>query len=154
MILIGMMMRPEVLITRNIIIGLEAVSFFGFNSCNSFIAFSPNGVAALSSPSILADIFIKIEPNTGCPLGISGNNRQSTGLRKHARALISPLFSPTFMIPSQRANTPVSPNEISKAVFDESNVEFMIVVNISVSPRKITFIRAIIKATTKNPIQM
>ena len=154
MILIGMMMRPEVLITRNMIIGLEAVSFFGFSSCSSFIALSPNGVAALSSPSMLADIFIKMEPNTGCPLGMSGNRRQSTGLRKRASALISPLFSPIFMIPSQRASTPVSPRDISKAVFEESKVEFMIAVNISVSPRKITFIRAIMKAITKNAIQI
>jgi len=154
MILIGMMIRPEVLITKNIIIGLEAVSFFGFSSCSSFIAFSPNGVAALSRPSILADIFMKMDPNTGCPLGISGNSRQSTGLRKRASALINPLFSPIFMMPSQRASTPVSPRDISKAVFEESNVAFMIAVNISVSPRKITFTRAMIKATTKNPIQM
>ena len=58
------------------------------------------------------------------------------------------------MIPSQRANTPVSPRDISKAVFEESKVEFMIAVNISVSPRKITFIRAITKAMMKNAIQM
>ena len=111
-------------------------------------------MAALSSPSILADIFMKMEPNTGCPLGMSGNRRQSTGLRKRASALISPLFSPIFMIPSQRASTPVSPRDISKAVFEESKVEFMIAVNISVSPRKITFIRAIMKAITKNAIQI
>ena len=43
MILIGMMIRPDVLITKNIIIGLEAVSLFGFSSCSSFIAFSPSG---------------------------------------------------------------------------------------------------------------
>ena len=40
---------------------------------------------------------MKMDPNTGCPLGISGNSRQSTGLRKRASALINPLFSPIFM---------------------------------------------------------
>ena len=95
-----------------------------------------------------------MEPSTGCPLGMFGNKRQSTGLRKQASALINPLFSPIFMMPNQNANTPVRPSEISKAVFEESNVEFMIAVNISVSPRKITFKRAMIKAMTKNPIQM
>ena len=45
-------------------------------------------------------------------------------------------------------------DSISKAVFEESKVEFMIAVNISVSPRKITFIRAIMKAITKNAIQI
>ena len=63
--LTGININPEVLITKNIIIGLLAVSFFGFNSCNSFIAFNPMGVAALSRPNILADIFIKIEPIAG-----------------------------------------------------------------------------------------
>lgn len=59
-----------------------------------------------------------------------------------------------FMMPNQRASTPVSPSDISNAVLEESNVEFMIAVNIPVSPKTITFIRAMIKAMTKNPIQM
>ena len=60
MMLTGMMVRPEVFSTRNIIIGLVAVSFFGFSSCMLSIAFRPNGVAALSSPSMLAAMFMKI----------------------------------------------------------------------------------------------
>ena len=149
-----MMINPEVLITRNIIMGLLAVSFLGFSSCNSFMAFSPMGVAALSSPSILADIFIKIEPMTGCPFGISGNKRQKTGLSQRERALISPLFSPIFIIPSQRDKTPVSPREISNAVLDESKVELIISVNIWVSPKNRSLQTATTKAITKNAIQI
>ena len=154
MIEIGISISPEVLITRNMIIGLLAVSFFGFSSCNSFIALSPIGVAALSSPSILADIFIKIDPITGCPLGISGNRRQNTGLNQRDSALIRPLFSPIFMMPNHKERTPVNPRETSKAVLDELNVELMISVNICVSPVKINFPSATIKAMMKNAIQM
>ena len=154
MMLIGIMISPEVLITRNIIIGLLAVSFFGFNSCSSFIAFSPMGVAALSSPSILADIFMKIDPMTGCPFGMSGNKRQKTGLSQRERALIRPLFSPIFITPSQSDNTPVRPREISNAVLDESKVELMISVNIWVSPKNKSLQTATTKAITKNAIQM
>ena len=129
----GINISPDVLITRNIIMGL---------------------LAALSSPSMLADMFIKIDPITGCPFGISGNKRQKTGLSQRANALISPLFSPIFMTPSQSESTPVSPSETSKAVFEETKVEFMISVNISVFPVKISFPKATMKAMIKKAIQM
>ena len=101
--LTGMSVSPLVLSTRNIIIGLDAVSFFLFKSCNCSIAFRPKGVAALSRPSILAAIFMKIEPVTGCPLGMSGNRRTNTGLSILARIFTTPPFSPIFIIPSQYA---------------------------------------------------
>ena len=65
MMLTGMMVRPEVLSTRNIIMGFEAVSLRGLSSCRRSMAFRPRGVAALSRPSILAERFIKMLPNTG-----------------------------------------------------------------------------------------
>jgi hypothetical protein len=46
------------------------------------------------------------------------------------------------MMPNQRASTPVSPSDISNAVLEESNVEFMIAVNISVSPRNNHFYKS------------
>jgi hypothetical protein len=63
--LIGIMVSPDVLRTINIIMGLLAVSFSGFNSCISFMAFKPMGVAALSSPSMFAEIFINMLPIAG-----------------------------------------------------------------------------------------
>lgn len=152
--LIGTNINPEVLITRNIIMEFVAVSFFGFKSCSSFIAFNPKGVAALSSPSILAAIFIKIEPITGCPFGISGNKRHNTGLNHLDKAAIKPLLSPIFMMPSQSESTPVSPKDTSNAVFEELKVELIISVKICVSPKKNSLIRAIIKAIIKKAIQM
>src|SRR6476659_9559882 len=63
---IGISVRPLVCNTRNMICELLAVSFFGFSSCKLFIARKPNGVAALSRPSILALKFITICPMAGC----------------------------------------------------------------------------------------
>jgi hypothetical protein len=63
--LMGIIVSPAVLSTRNMIWALEAVSLIGLSSCISFIAFSPRGVAALSRPSMLAEKFIRIEPKTG-----------------------------------------------------------------------------------------
>ena len=63
--LTGTSINPAVFSTRNIIIGLDAFSLSGFISCNSFIAFNPSGVAALSRPSILAERFIKMLPIAG-----------------------------------------------------------------------------------------
>lgn len=63
--LVGIMVSPLVFSTKNIIMGLVAVSFFVFSSCICAIAFSPVGVAALSNPNILDAMFIKIDPITG-----------------------------------------------------------------------------------------
>ena len=126
-----MSVSPLVFNTRNIIIGFEAVSFFWFSSCICSIAFKPNGVAALSSPSILAAMFIKILPVTGWPFGMSGNSLQNTGDNNFANTLTTPPFSPTFITPSQSDSTPVKPSDISKAVFDDENVESIIAGNTS-----------------------
>ena len=62
---VGMMVSPDVFSTRNMIIGFVAVSFLGFSSCICAMAFSPVGVAALSSPSMFDAIFMKMDPMTG-----------------------------------------------------------------------------------------
>ena len=61
----GTNVNPLVTSTRNIIIEFDALSFCLFDSCNSCIACSPSGVAALSIPSIVADRFISIDPKAG-----------------------------------------------------------------------------------------
>ena len=154
MMLTGMMVSPEVLSTRNIIMELEAVSFFALSACSSSMALRPSGVAALSNPSILAEMFMKILPKTGWFLGISGNSLVKTGLSSRAMALTTPPRSPIFITPSQRESTPVSPSEISNAVFAVSNVEFMMAGNTSVSPKHKSLMTAMTKAMAKNAIQM
>ena len=151
---IGISVSPLVFSTRNMIIGFEAVSFFVFSSCNCSIAFRPSGVAALSSPNMLAAMFIKIEPVTGCPLGMSGNSFTKMGLSSFASTFTIPPFSPIFMMPSQSERTPVRPNEISNAVFDDEKVESIIAGNTSKSPRNTSFTKAITKAMMKNAIQI
>ena len=131
MIETGISVSPLVFSTRNIIMGFDAVSFFVFSSCICSMAFSPRGVAALSSPSMLAAMFIKIEPVTGCPLGMSGNSLANTGDSRRASTLTTPPFSPTFITPNHSDKTPVRPREISNAVFDDENVESIMAGNTS-----------------------
>ena len=150
---VGMMVRPEVLSTRNIIIGLVAVSFFGLSSCIWAMAFRPVGVAALSRPSMLEAMFINTDPMTGWFLGMSGKSLVNKGLSTRAKALTAPAFSPIFMMPSQRANTPVRPKEVSKAVLDVANVESTIFWKMVVSPIN-SCTKPKTKATRKNAIQM
>jgi hypothetical protein len=57
-------------------------------------------------------------------------------------------------MPSQRESTPVRPNEISKPVFAESKVEFIIAGNTSISPSTISLNKAIAKAIMKNAIKI
>ena len=111
-----------------------AVSFLGLSSCICCMAFSPNGVAALSSPSILADTFMNIEPMAGCPLGMPGNSLVNKGLTNLPKKGITPPFSPIFMIPIHKDSTPVSPNDSSNAVLAESNDEFIIFDQMSILP--------------------
>ena len=140
-IVVGMMVRPLVLSTRNMIIGLVAVSFRVFSSCICCMAFSPVGVAALSSPSIWF-------------FGISGKSLVKTGLRTRASTLTAPARSPIFMMPSHKANTPVRPKEVSKAVLEESKVACTMLVNTSVLPMKHNSTSPKRKAMTKKAIQM
>ena len=150
----GMSVMPDVLSTRNIIMGLLAVSFLGFSSCSSCIAFSPMGVAALSSPNMFAEKFMNIVPMAGCPLGMSGNIRHSTGLSSLASPATSPPFSPIFIIPIHSDSTPVSPREISNAFLACAKVESIIAGNTVVSPQKISFTSAMTNARRKNAIQI
>ena len=167
----GMSVRPLVLSTRNMIIGFVAVTFsvsasacrpfcFNssilpfFNSCSCSIAFRPRGVAALSRPSMLAAMFMKMEPVTGCPFGMSGKSFVNTGLSTRASTFTTPPFSPIFMMPSHSDSTPVRPNDISNAVFDDENVESIIAGNTSTSPRNTNFTSAMTNAMMKNATQI
>ena len=53
--LTGINVKPAVFSTRYMSCASVAVSFTGFSSCRLAIAFSPIGVAALSSPRMLAE---------------------------------------------------------------------------------------------------
>ena len=97
---------------------------------------------------------MKIEPVTGWPLGISGKSLVKTGLRILANTFTTPPFSPIFIMPSQRANTPVRPNDISNAVFDDEKVESIIAGKTSKSPQNTNFTSAITNATMKNATQI
>ncbi|CCY65818.1 uncharacterized protein BN467_00313 [Prevotella sp. CAG:1124] len=148
------MVSPEVLSTRNIIIGLVAVSFFLLRLWSCSMAFRPSGVAALSRPSMLAAMFMKMEPVAGWPFGMSGNSLVNTGLSTLARAFTTPPFSPIFITPSHSDSTPVSPSDISKAVLAELNVEFIMAGNTSVSPMNTSLTSAMTNAMRKNDIQI
>ena len=83
------------------------------------MALSPRGVAALSSPSILALKFIIIEPIEGSFLGISGNNLENNGETALVSNPIAPPFSPIRIMPSQRHIAPVRYNDSSKPTLAE-----------------------------------
>ena len=139
MMLTGMSVSPLAFNTRNMICELLAtvLSSLGLSSCNCFIACRPIGVAALSSPSMFALIFMSIVPTTGWSFGISGNRRLNSGETIFASICTAPAFSPIFMMPSQRERMPVRPRAISNAVFDMSNAPMMALLKIWVSPKAI-----------------
>ena len=151
---IGISTSPEALSTRNISIASVAVSFFGFSSCMCCIAFRPSGVAALSRPSMLAEMFMKIDPIAGWFFGMPGNRRVNNGLTRRPKKGITPPFSPIFIMPIHNDSTPVKPNDSSKAVFAESNDELMTRDQMSISPLTIDSKRAKTKVRAKNPIQI
>ena len=62
MMVVGMMVNPLTPSTTNMIMALDALDLSLLSSCSSAIALSPIGVAALSSPSMLAAKFMNIVP--------------------------------------------------------------------------------------------
>ena len=151
---IGIRVSPEVLSTKNMISAFEAVSFLGFNSCNSFIAFRPSGVAALSRPSILADKFMNMVPMAGWLRGTSGKILQKNGAVRRDRNPTAPPRSPIFMMPSHNASTPVSPMEISKPVLADANIESITAFSAAPSPVMHNCNTATTTAVSKKTIQM
>ena len=145
---VGISVMPAVLSTRNMIIGLLATSLTGLTSCSSRMAFRPSGVAALSSPSMLALKFITMLPPAGWPRGMSGNRRRNSGSRPRANSVIMPACSPIFMMPSHRLITPTRPSEMSKPVLAVSNRPVSTSVKMATSP-----CASLTSATTK-PIRM
>src|SRR6185312_16766149 len=71
MILTGIKVSPEACKHKNMICELEAVSLLAFSSWRLSIAFSPKGVAALSSPRRLAEKCITMCPIAGWCFGNS-----------------------------------------------------------------------------------
>lgn len=82
----GKRVTEEVFNTRNIICALVAVSGAGFRRCKSVIALMPSGVAALSSPRMLAARLSVTVPMAGSPLGTSGMRRLNIGVSFFAKA--------------------------------------------------------------------
>ena len=151
----GIMVSPEVFSARNIICASDAVSFFGFRVCSDCMALSPIGVAALSSPSMLAEKFMSSCPCTSWFLGMLGNSLAKNGPTILAMKFIAPAFSPMFIIPSHSVITPAKGRAMSMtAILDISNVLSIMRLNTSVSPMNTACIMATTKATMKNAIQM
>lgn len=102
---VGTKVTPHVLITKNVIMLLLAVSFSLFRVCNDSIAFKPKGVAAFPSPNKLAIIFDDINPNDSCPFGMSGNNFERSGEINFEALSSKPDFLAIFIMPSQIARS-------------------------------------------------
>ena len=117
------------------------------------MALSPRGVAALSSPSMLAEAFMAMLPLAGCPCGMPGKILRKKGATPCANSWITPACSPIFMMPSHSVITPTKPSEMSKPVLAMSNRPLSICPNRAVCPMA-TFTAATAKPTRMKPIQM
>ena len=117
----GINCTDAVLIARKVHIALEATPGRGLSCSKSRIARKPSGVAALPSPSMLAAMFMSIEPIAGCSGGTSGKRRRMIGCKARAIRWTSPARSANRITPSHSAMIPISPNAIVTAVFAPSN---------------------------------
>ena len=115
-IVTGIRVKPAACKHKNMTCALVAVSFSGFNSCKLCMVLIPNGVAALSKFSKLAEKFIIINPMDGCPLGISGKIRVKNGPIMRDKTFIPPAFSAMVKKPINKAITPIKLIQISTAV--------------------------------------
>jgi len=98
----------------------DATAGRGLSRSRSRMARKPSGVAAFPSPSMLAAMFMSIDPIAGCSGGTSGNRRRMTGRRPRAIFCTRPARSASRITPSQSAMIPMSPSAIVTAVFAPS----------------------------------
>ena len=152
---IGIIVNPEVLMAKNMIWALLAVSFLGLSCCMLSMALSPIGVAALSKPNILAEKLSSNCPVAGCPGGISGKSLWKNGPTILDKTRMAPAFSPLFIKPNHRVMTPTKGKAISiTAILEAENVASMICLNTWASPVSAKVATATVKAIRKKAIQM
>lgn len=108
----GINWKPAVFIAKSVHIESDALSLSLFNSCMPEIAFIPIGVAALASPSALAEKFIATSPIILLSDGISGKINFAIGRNNLDKNSTSPDFSAIFIIPSQKVIIPKSVSAI------------------------------------------
>ena len=104
---VGISCREAVFSTTKVTMALLAVSFCRFSFCSSCMAASPSGVAALPSPSRLAERFIQMACRAGPPAGSSGNSRRVSGRNRRATASVSRHCWAIFIRPHHRHSIPV-----------------------------------------------
>lgn len=153
-ILMGIKVRPEACSTKNMIWALLAVSLFGFSVCRLSMAFRPNGVAALSNPSRLAEKFIIMCPYAGCLGGSSGNNLLKKGATIFDRKRMAPAFSPMFIKPRNNVMIPISLKERSTLSLADLKIPSVTVLKIRGSPVITHFPKAMAKAMMKKKNQI
>ena len=123
-----------VLIARNVHIAFVATPGREFSDSRSRIARKPSGVAALPKPSMLADMFITMQPIAGCSGGTSGKRRRMMGRKPCAIFCTSPARSAKRITPSHNAMIPISANAIVTAVFAPSSAPPVTSLNRSFQP--------------------
>src|SRR4029077_13082162 len=79
-----------VLIARKVHIAFVATPCLVFSSFSWLMARRPSGVAALLTPSMLAAMFMTMEPIAGWSGGTSANSRDRTGRMNRAMCWIRP----------------------------------------------------------------
>jgi hypothetical protein len=105
----------EVLMARKSAIELVAVPGRVLSLSSSCIARMPKGVAALPSPSALADMFRIMAPIAGWSGGTSGKRRVISGRIRRAMTTSMPPASATFINPRKSVITPTRPMANSTA---------------------------------------
>lgn len=105
-IVVGINWSDAVLITMNVAIESVATPFFCECFAISFIAHSPNGVAAFPSPKKFAAIFIQTARIPASFGERSGKRRFVTGESRAARAFVMPHASAIFISPFHRHMLP------------------------------------------------
>ena len=132
----------DVLIARKVHIAFVAVPGRGFRVSRCCMARRPSGVAAFERPSMLAAMFITMEPMAGWLAGTSGKRRRSRGLRNRARISTRPAFSARRIMPSHSAQMPRSGRaSFMTAVLQASKAAWVVSVNCPESAARVMELR-------------
>ena len=126
---VGIKVIDAELITTNIHISSDAVSFMRFLFSNFSITDKPSGVAAFESPNRFAVILIEIAPAVSVFLSIVGKSQATNGERsfctffaKPERSAISNSPVQRHIIPSKEITNVMAFEQPSKTLFVTSSV--------------------------------
>lgn len=125
-----MVVDPRILVAEGVVVKLLTISFFKFDSYDSFVTFDPVKITTLSDPDVLTSVFVGVSPVAKYPFKVSKGGQRGAKLDRHRETLVEPLFSPVFVAPDRDSDAPIEPERVSGTILSRSGIRLVVSIGV------------------------